>query len=61
MGESTCLSRGEPVRLETAVWLLWFAMTLHSYFCVCFGPDNRPTRAGAALRAAPSECGWAKK
>ena len=27
---------------------------------LCFWPDNRPTRAGAALRAAaPSERGWA--
>ena len=32
----------------------------HSFVCVfflCFWPDNRPTRAGAVLRAAPSERG----
>ena len=31
------------------------------FFCffVCFWPDNWPTCAGAALRAAPSERGWA--
>ena len=28
-------------------------------FFLCFWADNRPTRAGAALRAAPSERGWA--
>ena len=34
-----------------------------SFVCVCFlcfWLDNRPTRAGAALRAAPLERGWAK-
>ena len=33
-----------------------------SFVCViflCFWLDNRPTRAGAALRAAPLERGWA--
>jgi len=28
-------------------------------FFLCFWLDNRPTRAGAALRAAPLERGWA--
>ena len=31
---------------------------IHVFF-LCFWPDNRHTRAGAALRAAPSERGWA--
>ena len=37
---------------------MWFAM-LRSCVFLCFWLDNRPTRAGAALRAAPLERGWA--
>ena len=62
MGESTCyyLLGGSQWRVETAVW----CGSCHdaSFVCVCFlcfWPDNWPTRAGAALRAAPSERGWA--